>query len=60
VNDDVEPDESDIVVATRRLVVRRFAFSDAPAFHGYRNDPEVARYQGRSPTRRTTPTRSPS
>jgi RimJ/RimL family protein N-acetyltransferase len=29
-----------------RLVLRRFAADDIPAFVAYRNDPEVARYQG--------------
>lgn len=31
---------------TQRLVLRRFAGKDASAFCAYRNDPEVARYQG--------------
>ena len=30
----------------RRLVLRRFAETDAAAFLAYRNDPEIARYQG--------------
>jgi aminoglycoside 6'-N-acetyltransferase len=43
---DGEPNEIEVVVTTPRLFVRRFAFADAPTFHAYRNDPEVARYQG--------------
>jgi RimJ/RimL family protein N-acetyltransferase len=39
-------DDVEVVVSTPRLLVRRFAFADAPTFHAYRNDPEVARYQG--------------
>jgi RimJ/RimL family protein N-acetyltransferase len=31
---------------THRLVLRRFAESDAAAFLAYRNDPRIARYQG--------------
>jgi len=31
---------------TERLVLRRFMGKDAPVFCAYRNDPEVARYQG--------------
>jgi RimJ/RimL family protein N-acetyltransferase len=33
-------------IQTTRLLVRRFQDGDAPAFFEYRNDPEVARYQG--------------
>lgn len=33
-------------LTTNRLVIRRFGAADLDAFHGYRNDPEVARYQG--------------
>ena len=36
----------EIVLATERLVVRRFEPADAVALHAYRNDPEVARWQG--------------
>ena len=32
-------------IETSRLVLRRFRSSDAAAFHAYRNDPEVARWQ---------------
>ena len=32
-------------LSTRRLVLRRFAEGDAPAFLAYRNDPRIARYQ---------------
>lgn len=35
-----------IVLTTDRLVVRRFEPSDAATLHAYRNDPEVARWQG--------------
>ncbi len=31
---------------TNRLVIRRFREADAPRFAAYRNDPEIARYQG--------------
>ncbi len=34
------------IVRTDRLIIRRFVLDDAAAFHGYRDDPEVARYQG--------------
>jgi RimJ/RimL family protein N-acetyltransferase len=34
------------IARTDRLVIRRFTADDTPAFHSYRNDPEVARYQG--------------
>ncbi len=34
------------IVRTDRLIIRRFALDDAAAFHRYRDDPEVARYQG--------------
>jgi aminoglycoside 6'-N-acetyltransferase len=37
---------SELPVRTERLVVRRFAAGDVPAFAAYRSDPEVARYQG--------------
>lgn len=33
------------VLATERLVLRRFRPADLPAFVAYRSDPEVARYQ---------------
>ena len=33
-------------LTTKRLVIRRFVAADLDAFHGYRNDPDVARYQG--------------
>jgi ribosomal-protein-alanine N-acetyltransferase len=33
-------------ITTQRLVLRRFMGKDAAAFCAYRNDPEVARYQG--------------
>jgi len=33
-------------IETARLRLRRFAAADLPAFLAYRNDPEVARYQG--------------
>ena len=32
-------------VSTERLLLRRLAASDLDAFHAYRNDPEIARYQ---------------
>jgi RimJ/RimL family protein N-acetyltransferase len=32
-----------------RVCLRRLRMSDFPAFHAYRSDPEVARYQGWSP-----------
>lgn len=32
-------------ILTERLLLRRFATSDLEAFHAYRNDPEIARYQ---------------
>jgi len=38
-------DEAFTALLTPRLVVRRFARSDAPAFARYRSIPEVARYQ---------------
>ena len=31
---------------TPRLVIRQFTFSDLAPFHTYRNDPQVAQYQG--------------
>ncbi len=34
------------ILRTDRLVVRRFTFDDTEAFHGYRNDADVARWQG--------------
>ena len=37
---------ADVVVTTARLVVRRFTADDAASLHEYRNDLEVARYQG--------------
>jgi aminoglycoside 6'-N-acetyltransferase len=33
------------VIATERLVLRRFRLSDVPTFVAYRSDPDVARYQ---------------
>ncbi len=33
-------------ICSQRLTIRRFAPEDAPALAAYRNDPEVARYQG--------------
>jgi aminoglycoside 6'-N-acetyltransferase len=36
----------DVFVATPRLVLRRFRAGDAGSFAAYRDDPEVARYQG--------------
>ncbi len=35
-----------VLLKTERLVVRRFAPADVSALHAYRNDPEVARWQG--------------
>ncbi len=35
-----------ILLTTDRLVVRRFDFDDVDAFLAYRNDPDVARFQG--------------
>ena len=32
-------------ISTKRLLLRRLAASDLDAFHAYRNDPEIARYQ---------------
>ncbi|MFG1607628.1 GNAT family N-acetyltransferase [Actinoplanes sp. NPDC049265] len=37
------------MIATSRLVLRRFRPSDGPALTTYRGDPEVARYQGWNP-----------
>lgn len=34
------------ILRTARLIVRRFALDDLDAFHAYRDDPEVARWQG--------------
>ncbi|GHO61818.1 hypothetical protein KSC_007100 [Ktedonobacter sp. SOSP1-52] len=34
------------VLETERLLLRRFTESDLPLFMAYRNDPEIARYQG--------------
>ncbi|GAA4966496.1 GNAT family N-acetyltransferase [Actinoplanes utahensis] len=34
-----------MLIATERLILRRFRASDAPALAGYRSDPAVARYQ---------------
>jgi RimJ/RimL family protein N-acetyltransferase len=36
----------DVVLHTDRLVVRKFTGLDADEFHAYRNDPDVARFQG--------------
>lgn len=33
-------------LVTERLVIRRFGPADVDAFHAYRSDPEVARWQG--------------
>jgi aminoglycoside 6'-N-acetyltransferase len=33
------------ILRTERLIVRRFALDDLDAFHTYRDDPEVARWQ---------------
>ncbi len=35
-----------IVTTTERLVIRKMTIDDAPTLHRYRNDAEVARYQG--------------
>ena len=35
-----------IVTTTERLVIRKMTTADAPTLQRYRNDPEVARYQG--------------
>ncbi|MEV6495608.1 GNAT family protein [Actinoplanes sp. NPDC051633] len=35
-----------MLLTTERLVLRRFRASDQEAFAAYRNDPEIARYQG--------------
>ncbi len=34
------------LLTTARLLVRRFVIGDTERFHTYRNDPEVARWQG--------------
>jgi len=34
-----------VLIATERLILRRFRAADAPVFAGYRSDPDVARYQ---------------
>src|SRR6185295_18465679 len=36
----------DVLVETPRLLLRRFRAGDLDTFIAYRNDPEVARYQG--------------
>src|SRR3954471_8172307 len=33
-------------IESPRLLLRHFRDSDLPIFHAYRNDPELARYQG--------------
>lgn len=33
-------------LVTERLVIRPFAWADVDAFHAYRSDPEVAKWQG--------------
>lgn len=33
-------------IESARLIIRHFKPADLPLFHAYRNDPEVARYQG--------------
>lgn len=33
-------------IVTRRLILRSFRLDDLETFHAYRDDPEVARYQG--------------
>jgi RimJ/RimL family protein N-acetyltransferase len=38
-----------VIVRTDRLIVRRFLERDLEPFFAYRNDPEVARYQGWEP-----------
>jgi RimJ/RimL family protein N-acetyltransferase len=35
-----------MLIATERLILRRFRPADAPVLAAYRSDPEVARYQG--------------
>lgn len=35
-----------IPLQTRRLILRRFTAKDAESFLAYRNDPQIARYQG--------------
>ena len=43
----------DVLVQTRRLLVRRFDAGDAAVFASYRSDPEIARYQSwRTPVSR--------
>jgi RimJ/RimL family protein N-acetyltransferase len=42
----VSGDAGDWSLVTERLVIRRFTTADVDAFHGYRNDPSVARWQG--------------
>jgi RimJ/RimL family protein N-acetyltransferase len=34
-----------MLIATERLILRRFRTADAPVLAGYRSDPDVARYQ---------------
>jgi aminoglycoside 6'-N-acetyltransferase len=38
--------ESEWFLTTERLLVRGFTLDDLDAFHEYRNDPDVARWQG--------------
>lgn len=40
------PDAGSWSLQTERLVIRRFTARDVDAFHAYRNDPEIARWQG--------------
>ena len=41
----VRPMPLHLPLTTERLLLRRLAVSDLDAFHAYRNDPEIARYQ---------------
>lgn len=40
---------SQVILQTERLVLRPFEAGDAPAFHGYMSDPEVARHSSLLP-----------
>lgn len=44
-----QPEFRPLRLGSPRLVLRHFQASDAPALYRYRNDPEVARYQGWNP-----------
>ncbi|MFZ1311336.1 MAG: GNAT family N-acetyltransferase, partial [Chitinophagaceae bacterium] len=35
-----------LIVHTERLLIRNLRLSDLVAFHAYRSDPEVTKYQG--------------